>query len=315
MTFVQEILKVIQNAKDGISSLESVITSDIFIETLDTLYYTKGKIILSGVGKSSFIGKKIAASLSSIGKQAIFLDPTNASHGDLGLISKDDSIILLSKSGASIELQDTIKYSQNLNIPIISVTMNKNSFLAKESTIAIILEDIKDGFSGLNNIPMSSMTTFLTLGDCICTGVAIKIGVNKEKYGMFHPGGKIGRSLTKIKYIMRSEERIPLVCENETMENIIIEMNSKMLGITGVGDVNGLLGIITDGDLRRHISDFHNKKKCAKDIMTLNFKYITSEMYLDDAIDFLTKNNITSSLILNEDNKVVGAINIHDLLK
>ncbi|QED23422.1 KpsF/GutQ family sugar-phosphate isomerase [Candidatus Deianiraea vastatrix] len=313
MIFLEEVLQVLENAKNGISSLDKIVKSEVFEKVIDAIYYTKGKIIISGVGKSGFIARKFAATLCSFGKQAIFLSPTDASHGDLGVISNDDTVILLSKSGYTIELQDIIKYCQSVKVPIISITMDENSFLAKESNITMVLPNLPDGFMQIN-APMSSMTTFLTLGDAISTSIAIKNNLDREKYRLYHPGGKLGKSMTKIKYIMRTGDKIPLVSEDETIDNTILEMNAKMLGFTAVGTLESPKGIITDGDLRRFMSQKTDDKKYAKDIMTKNFKYVTVEMFLNETAQFLTQNKITSTVVLNDKGEISGAVNIHDLL-
>lgn len=313
MSFLQEAKKVLHNAQNSLNHLEKIVESGIFTSVIDMLFYTKGRIILSGIGKSGYIAQKIAASMSSLGKSAIFIHPSEASHGDLGLISENDCLIALSKSGTSIELEDIIRYMQHNRMPIISITMNKDSFLARESNIAIILDDLADGCVG-TNAPMSSTITMLALGDCIAAAIASRIGFNKDKYSLIHPGGKLGKSMTKVKYIMRTDDRIPVVSEDTNLHDIIIEMTQKMLGITGVGDKNKLIGVITDGDLRRTLAKGVDNVT-AKDIMTQNFKYLTHDMFVDNAIQTLTDNKITSSFVMDENMKLVGAINIHDLLK
>ncbi len=313
MIFLPEVEKILQNAKTGVASLESVIKSEVFAKVIDVLYYTNGKIIFTGIGKSGYIAGKIAATLSSLGKQAIFIHPSEASHGDLGLISPNDCLVALSKSGTSLELEDIVQYTQHNRIPIIAITMDGETFLARESSMAIVLENVPDGCLGMNS-PMSSMSTMLVLGDCIAAALALKIGFNKDKYSLLHPGGKLGKSMTKVKYIMRGIDKIPLVPENANLHDIVMEITQKMLGITGVGTANNLVGIITDGDLRRALSG-ENLNVTAKNIMTPKFKYLTGEMFVDNAIQFLTDNKITSSFVLDDKMKPIGAVNIHDLLQ
>lgn len=313
MNFTDVSLNVLKNAKDGICSLEQVVISDQYKNAIDVIFYTKGKIIFTGVGKSGHIASKMAATMASLGKCAIFIHPTEASHGDLGMISKDDCIIALSKSGQSIELEDIIRYSQSKRIPVISLTMKKDSFLGKESNIPIVLEDVKDGCLEIN-APMTSTTMMLVLGDCLAASIASKIEFKKNSYSIIHPGGKLGKSMTKIKYIMRTGERIPLVEIKTKISDVIVEITEKMLGIVGIVDFGKIVGVITDGDIRRNIADKDFIFKDSFEIMTKNFKYLTEDMFLDQAVEFLVQSKITSSIVLNEEMKPIGAVNIHDLL-
>ncbi len=316
MIFLDQVLKVVENAKKGVASLEKVVKSKEFELAVDTVFYTRGKIIISGVGKSGNVAKKIASTMASLGIKAMFLHPTEASHGDLGIISEGDTAILLSKSGTSIELEDIIRYSKSIGIPIISFIMNSESFLAKESDFPLILDNIEDGFGEISSAPMSSMTTMLTLGDAISAAVALRKNVSRNEYKIFHPGGKIGKSMTKLKYMMRSDPlQIPLVNKEANLQDVILEITQKTLGIVGVLDGNSLIGIITDGDLRRYLSKNGLKDIKALEIATKNFKYLIPNIFVDEAVEFLTQNKITSSFVLDENKSVCGVVNIHDLFK
>ena len=308
---------VVKNAITGISSLLETIKTPEFTKTCETIFYTRDKVVISGVGKSGNIAKKIASTFSSLGIKSIFLNPTDASHGDLGVIGKSDTVILLSKSGESIELEDIIKHSKSLNIPIISFTMNENSLLSNESMISLVLANTPDGFDQLKSAPMSSMTTMLCLGDAIAAEVATRRKITPEDYKKNHPGGKIGFKLTKIRYIMRSAEaEIPIVSPEADLKTVIMEITEKRLGITAVAAANrSLIGVITDGDLRRHMSANNFSEISAENLATKTFKYLLENTFIDEAVEFLTANKITSSFVLNDDKKIVGVVNIHDLLK
>lgn len=253
--------------------------------------------------------------MSSLGKSSFFIHPTDASHGDIGIISKNDCIILLSKSGESIELEDIVRYAQNNRIPVVSFSMNKESFLAKESDLAIVFDDIKDGFLDIN-APMISTTTMLVFGDCLCAAIAHSNNFNKDQYRKLHPGGKLGKSMTKISYIMRKDDKIPKININANMHDVIFEITSKMLGMTCiVDDKDMVVGVITDGDLRRIIEkDLNYLQLKIENVMTKDFKHLDQHVFLDEAVNLFIENKITSSIVVNEKLNPIGAVNIHDLL-
>ena len=234
----------------------------------------KGNVILSGVGKSGHIARKIASTLTSTGTPAYFIHPTEASHGDLGSIRKKDILCLLSKSGKSKELLDLLNFANKNNIKSILISNNKKSKLAQISSYNLIIPNIKE--VGRNNIaPTTSTTMMLALGDAIALSISEFKNFSKEMFGEFHPGGNIGSKFIKVKDIMHINRNIPLTSENTNMKDVIIKITNKNFGCIGVLDLSkSLVGVITDGDLRRHMKDNMLQKK-AKDVMSKNPKVIT----------------------------------------
>ncbi len=286
-----------------------------FSKIVEILSVIKGNIIITGVGKSGFIAKKIASTMTSTGSPAIFIHPTEASHGDLGLINKKDILIVLSKSGESKELSDLINFSIYNKIPIISISCNKNSNLVNLAKYNIILPSVKE--SGHNKLaPTSSTTMMLSLGDALALSVSMKKEFSVDDFGKFHPGGSIGSKFTTIKEVMHPLSKVPLANYKTTMKEIILKMSKKGFGCVGITDEKkNLVGIITDGDLRRHMkSGIFNKK--AKDLMTGKPKVIYKDRYVTEALEIFNKEKITVLFVVKSAAvKVpIGIIHLHDCL-
>lgn len=305
----------ITTIKTEISGLESLLEffGDDYIKAVDLILNCKGKTIISGMGKSGHIGNKIAATLASTGTPSFFIHPGEASHGDLGMITKDDVVILLSNSGETKELRDIIYYCKRFEIPIIGMIRRAESELTKASTVPLVLPAIPEANSV--NAPTTSTTMMIALGDAIAVSLIDARGFNSEKFGVFHPGGKLGSHFTKVKDLMRSGKDVPLVKESQKIPKILLEMTSKHLGCSGVIDSeNKLIGIITDGDLRRHVSkDF--LKQSAQTIMTQNPITTTADTLAAEAIAIMNKKSITSLMVLNEKQEVKGILHLHDCLR
>jgi arabinose-5-phosphate isomerase len=265
------------------------------------------------MGKSGHIANKMAATFASTGTPSFFIHPGEASHGDLGMITKDDVVILLSNSGETKELKDIIYYCKRFEIPTIGIIRRAESELTKASTVALVLPAIPEANSV--NAPTTSTTMMLALGDALAVSLIDAHGFNSEKFGVFHPGGKLGSNFLKVKELMRSGKDIPLVKESQKMPEILFEMTSKHLGCAGVIDSLGvLLGIITDGDLRRHISD-NFLEQIATEVMTKNPVTTNPSTLAVEAIAIMNKKSITSLLVLDEQKKVVGILHLHDCLR
>ncbi len=275
-----------------------------------------GNIILSGVGKSGHIARKIASTLTSTGTPAYFVHPTEASHGDLGSIRKKDILCLLSKSGKSIELLDLLNFANKNNIKSILISNNKKSKLAQISSFNLIIPNIKE--VGKNNIaPTTSTTMMLALGDAIALSISEYKNFSKRMFGEFHPGGNIGSKFIKVKDIMHIKDNIPLTSENTNMKEVIIKITNKNFGCIGVLNLSkSLVGVITDGDLRRHMKDNMLQKK-AKDVMTKNPKVITENTFVSDALKIINDYKITSLFIMKDlkNKKPSGIIHLHDCLR
>tara|TARA_B100000212_G_C27348159_1_gene522339 strand:+ start:320 stop:1273 length:954 start_codon:yes stop_codon:yes gene_type:complete len=285
-------------------------------KVLSLISKTNGNIILSGVGKSGHIARKIASTLTSTGTPAYFIHPTEASHGDLGSIRKRDILFLLSKSGKSKELLDVLHFANKNNIKSILISSNKKSKLAQISSYNLIIPNVKE--VGKNNIaPTTSTTMMLALGDAIALSISAYKKFSKEMFGEFHPGGNIGAKFIKVKDIMHSKSNIPLTSENTNMKDVIVKITNKNFGCIGVLDLSkSLVGIITDGDLRRHMTDNMLKKK-AKDVMSKNPKVITENTFVSDALKIINDYKITSLFIMKDlkNKKPTGIIHLHDCLR
>jgi len=287
-----------------------------FIKAVEILYHCKGKVIFTGIGKSGHIARKISSTFSSTGTPSIFLHPAEAIHGDLGIIDKEDVLVIISNSGETEEIINIIPYLKFLNVPIICITGNINSTIAQKSDVVIEIK-IKREACPFNLAPTSSTTAILVLGDALAITLMELKGFTKEQFAKLHPGGLIGKRLKKVMDIMHSGDRIPIVYEDMTMKEAIIEITSKGFGATAVLDKNqNLIGIITDGDLRRYIekgNDLNNGS--VKNAMTRNPKTIKYNETVGDALNLMEKYKITVLLVLDDNNKLIGILHLHDILR
>ena len=284
-------------------------------KALDMIQETKGRIIVTGMGKSGHIARKIAATLASTGTPSFFVHPAEASHGDLGMVTNDDKIIAISNGGESRELSDILLYAKRYGIPLIAITKNPESTLGKAGDIVLKLPD--DGEAcPLGLAPTSSTTATLVLGDVLAIALMERKGFTKTDYKQRHPGGKLGAILQKVSDLMHKGDDMPIVNEDTPMQEALLVMTSKMLGCVGVIDNSGkLVGIITDGDLRRWLtSDILNKK--VSDVMTKNPKVVSPDILAAEALNIMnnTGKGITQ-LFAVQDGKPVGIIHIHDCLR
>ncbi len=284
-------------------------------EALDLMQKIEGRVIVTGMGKSGHVGSKIAATLASTGTPSFFVHPGEASHGDLGMITSKDCVLAISNSGETRELSDIIIYCKRYGIPLIAVTKNPESALGKAGDILLTLPN--DGEAcPLGLAPTSSTTATIVLGDILAIALLERKGFTKTDFKQRHPGGKLGAFLQKVSDLMHKGSELPLVKENASMQEVILTMTAKMLGCVGVIDESGnLVGMITDGDLRRSMSN-DVMTKTAKDIMTVNPKTITGDILVAEALNIMnnTGKGITQLFIV--DNKLpIGIIHMHDCLK
>ena len=274
------------NLKSGIDVIDIEIKSlqllkknlsKSFSDTVELLFKTKGKIIVSGIGKSGHVASKISSTLSSIGSPSFFIHPSEANHGDLGMITKNDSVILISNSGETLELLSIILHCKKLGVPIISITSEEKSTLAKKSEL--VLEIPKDVEAcPLELAPTSSTTCTLVLGDALALALLKKRKFTSKDFLELHPGGKLGKMLLKVGDVMKKKDMIPLIKDDQKVSEAILEMTSKGEGCVGVISKKGVLkGIVTDGDLRRHMSPNLLKKKVTE-IMTKKPKTLVSKL-------------------------------------
>ena len=289
------------------------IFNDKFYKAVILLSKVKGRVIVTGIGKSAHIGNKISATLSSTGTPSYFIHPTEASHGDLGGIKKNDCIIAISNSGETSELNNIINYAKRFDIPLISISSNIKSSLNKNSTIGIVYKKPLEACP-LNLAPTSSTTLSLVIGDCIAMSLLELKGFKSSQFKKFHPGGNLGKDLKQVSEIMHIGKSIPLANENEKMTKTLLTMTKKSFGCIGViNNKKNLVGIITDGDLRRSMNDsFFNLK--AVDLMTKKPTTGEKNMLVGEALNIMNSKKITS-LFICEKNKPIGIIHIHDLLR
>lgn len=284
-------------------------------EALDLLQNAKGRIIVTGMGKSGHIARKMAATFASTGTVSFFVHPAEASHGDLGMISDDDVIIAISYSGESRELSDILMYAKRRNIPLIAITRNPDSALGKNSTLVLKLPDNGEACP-LGLAPTSSTTATIVLGDVLAVDLMERRGFSATDFRQRHPGGKLGAVLCKVADIMHKGDDMPLLDEDTNMQEALLVMSEKMLGCVGIIDKEGnLSGIITDGDLRRWMSPNLITEKVVN-VMTKNPKVIGPDALIVDAVNIMnnTGRGITNLFVV-ENKKPVGVIHIHDCLK
>lgn len=304
--------RVITEEAHALEILSKNIPADLS-RLVDCILQIKGRVILLGVGKSGYIAKKIASSMASTGTPAFYIHPGEASHGDLGMITTADIVIMLSNSGETRELLDSINYCKRFGIQIAAITMNQNSTLAKHAEFVLNIPTIKE--ASMLSAPTTSALMMLALGDAIVVSLHEAKGFTKDDYFNFHPGGKIGANLIKTLDLMRIDEALPLVKLNDPFSHVIFVMTQKSLGCAAVVDHdNNLLGFITDGDLRRH-ADGDLNKLLAKDIMTKSPLAISPEALATEALFLMNSKTITAIPVTAGANKLYGIIHIHDILR
>ena len=311
--------KIINRAKKTLSTEVkelknlSKIFNNNFYKVVIILSKVKGRVIVTGVGKSAHIGNKISATLASTGTPSYLIHATEASHGDLGGITKNDCILAISNSGETSELNNIISYSKRFDIPLVSISSNAKSSLNKNSTVGIVYKKPIEACPH-NLAPTSSTTVMLVIGDCMAMSLLELKGFKSSQFKSFHPGGNLGKDLKRVDEIMHTGSALPLSKENEKMTKALLTMTKKSFGCVGVVNNNKkLIGIITDGDLRRNMNDnLFNLK--ALNLMTKNPSIGNKDMLVGEALNLMNNKKITS-LFICEKNKPVGIIHIHDLLR
>ena len=305
-------IKTIDSEIDTINHLKDSVKAENLTKALDFMQNSKGRIIITGMGKSGHIGRKIAASLASTGTPSFFVHPAEASHGDLGMITEDDVVVAISNSGESRELIDILNYCKRFGIKLIAVTKNAESSLGKAGDVVLELPNNGEACP-LGLAPTSSTTATLVLGDILTVGMIERKGFSKEDFNDRHPGGKLGSILKRVSDLMHTGQEMPILDENSNMQAVLLEMTSKRLGCVGfINQTGDLTGILTDGDLRRCLSSKILEEK-AIDLMTRNPKTISPNAMTAEALKIMHDKKITNLFVL-EGKKPVGVIHIHDLL-
>ena len=299
---------------DAIKSLSKQLDRN-FTSLCDQVRFNDGKFIIMGVGKSGHIGQKISATLSSTGTGSIFIHPTEAAHGDMGLIEKNDIVLLISNSGETDEIINIIPSLKRLSFKIASLTSNKKSTIARSSDIPIVINSEKEACPH-NLAPTSSTTSALAFGDALAIALLESKGFTKTDFASSHPAGKLGKKLiTQVHNIMHKGKDIPSVGQNTLLSKALIEITEKNLGITLIKNKSKVIGIFTDGDLRRCLNEkIDINKTKIRDVMTKKFKKIDFNALAIDAAELMEKNKIFTLVVMKGD-KNVGVISMHDLIQ
>ncbi len=307
--------QVIRIESEAVANLENSINED-FIKAVDTIYESTGRVVLTGMGKSGLIARKIVSTLNSTGTAAIYLHPTDALHGDLGMVRKEDVVILISKSGNTEEISNLIPMLKRLNVKLIAMAGDKESRLASECDIYLDVA-VKEEACPHDLAPTASTTATLAMGDALSVALLQKRNFTAQDFALLHPGGSLGKRLSlKIKEIMIKGDSIPKVNEEASIKDVILEITSKRLGTTCIINDKGILkGIITDGDLRRLLErTLEIKNLRAKDIMTKNPKVMKENYLASFALQQMENYKITSLIIIDNENHPIGIVHLHDLI-
>ncbi len=299
---------------EGLSALAKSLDKD-FVRALDILDAVTGRIAVTGMGKSGHVARKIAATLASTGSPAQFIHPGEASHGDLGMITRKDAVLALSYSGQTSELGDLVAYTRRYDIPLIAITGRRKGALAEAADLSLILPNIPEACP-MGLAPTTSTTMALVLGDAIAIALLERRGFSEEDFQVFHPGGALGKQLLKVADIMHGEEELPLCPPECPMAEAILTMTTKRFGCVGVVDESGvLIGIITDGDLRRHMED-HLLSRKACEVMTDQPTSIRPQALAAKALGMMTlRERPITSLFVVDDGRPIGIVHIHDCLR
>jgi arabinose-5-phosphate isomerase len=300
----------------GLDALADAVAGPLageFDKAIETVRALKGRVIVTGMGKSGHVANKIAATLASTGTPAFFVHPSEANHGDLGMIARDDAMIAISWSGETQELSGVLGYCARFDIPLIAITSKADSTLGRHADVLLALPKEPEACPH-NLAPTTSSIMQLALGDALAIALLEARGFTAENFSVFHPGGSLGAQLARVSDIMHSGNDMPLVESGAQMTQAILAISSKGFGCTGVTDATGaLIGIITDGDLARHLAD-DLLGRTVDDIMTRDPQTVTPNMLAADALGILDKRSI-SALIVTEGTKPVGIVHFHDLLR
>ncbi|MBL6939650.1 MAG: KpsF/GutQ family sugar-phosphate isomerase [Alphaproteobacteria bacterium] len=313
--------RVLKHATEALDALGESLNGD-FSRAIDAILAVEGRVIVSGMGKSGHVARKIAATLASTGTPALFLHPAEASHGDLGMVTRADAVLMLSNSGETAELADIITYVRRLAIPLIGMANNPESKLLQASDVSLLLPKSQEACP-MGLAPTTSTTMMLALGDALAVALMERRGFSADQYRDFHPGGSLGKKLIRVGDIMHKEEELPLVAPDARMRDVLIVMTSARFGIAGYAGVvdkkGALLGIITDGDLRRNMAP-DLLDKLARDVMTANPKTVSPDILASEALTFMNAKppKVTYLFVVDptdESRKPVGFLSVHDILR
>lgn len=309
--------KVLKTEAEAVHALAGRLDST-FEKVVDMVFESRGRVVVSGMGKSGLVGKKIAATLASTGTPAFFLHPAEAIHGDLGMVTSADIIIAISNSGETDELVGLIPFLKRFNVGLISMTGNPGSTLSRVADLNIDIS-VKEEACPLGVVPTASTTAAMAMGDALAVALLMRRGYREEDFAFFHPGGSLGKKLfVKVKDLMHSGDALPVVSRETAMTKAVMEISSKRLGMTIVADSGGkVLGIITDGDLRRGIEKWGKSvfDMKAGEVMTKNPRTISEDELAAKALSIMEQHSITALVVPDEEGRAKGIVHLHDILK
>ena len=313
---IDSALRTLDAEGSGVAALATAIRDRLgptFVAAIELIRAAQGRLIVTGMGKSGHIGRKIASTFASTGTPALYVHPAEASHGDLGMIANNDVILALSWSGETSELKNLTDYSRRFRIGLIAMTANTDSTLAKTADVVLVLPQVREACPH-NLAPTTSSLLQLVLGDALAIALLESRGFTAVDFGLLHPGGKLGTLLRLVRDIMHTGDTIPLVPPGTRMSDALIEMTTKGFGCVGIVDTHGqLIGIITDGDLRRHMRpDLLDSR--VEDVMTHGPKTVRPDQLISETLELLNAMKVTA-LFAVEGGKPVGLIHVHDLLR
>ena len=304
--------RVLASEAGGLAALSEVLDGS-FVKAVDLMEAAQGRVVVSGMGKSGNVAQKIAATLASTGTPAQFVNAAEASHGDLGMVTRQDVVLTLSYSGETAELSDLVAFTRLMKIPLIAMSGRAGSSLDKAADVSLILPDITEACPH-NLAPTTSTTAMMALGDALAVALLERKGFSPENFNALHPGGQLGRRFIKLSDIMHRGDAVPLVHFDTLMSEALLTMTAKSLGCVGVvGDDDTLVGIITDGDLRRHMESGLFERR-AGDIMTKSPLTASPDMLAAAALGLMNDRKITAIFAV-EANRPVGIVHIHDLVR
>ena len=309
---IESARRVLRLEMEGLDALARSL-GERFVAALDLLDGVEGRVVVAGIGKSGHVARKIAATLASTGTPALFVHPAEASHGDLGMITEEDAVLALSNSGETTEMADIVAYAKRFEIPLVAFTGKPKSTLAEAASVALVIPESEEACS-LGLAPTTSTTVMLALGDAIAVALLERKGFSADNFQELHPGGKLGRRLLKVADIMHGEEELPLVDGNTTMADALLVMTAKRFGCVGIVDGAGRLeGIVTDGDLRRHMSPELLARKTAE-VMSRDPQTIGSHALASEAVRTMNAHSVTNLFVV-DGGPPIGILHIHDCLR
>jgi arabinose-5-phosphate isomerase len=303
--------RVILGEADALRALSDHL-GETFAQAVETVFKAKGRVVCTGMGKSGHVARKIAATLASTGTSAMFVHPAEASHGDLGMIGPDDVVLALSKSGAGRELSDTLAYAKRFSIPLIAMTAVADSQLGQAADVLLLLPDAPEATAEVS-APTTSTTLQIALGDALAVALLERRGFTASDFRVFHPGGKLGAMLRTVRDLMHGDDELPLAPAATTMRDTLLVMSEKRFGAVGVlGDAGQLIGLITDGDLRRHMDGLLDHR--ADEVMTRGPLTIGPNALAAEALKIMNEKRITVLFVV-DGQRPVGILHVHDLLR